>query len=91
MDVFTRTQATRDGSLGKNDATYLLAYITTPRRVVLNTAVIAARMLRWSWFNPATGETEVADPQLRNSGTLTLEPRSVGRDWVVVVEATARR
>jgi Protein of unknown function (DUF4038)/Putative collagen-binding domain of a collagenase len=89
-EVSARTQVTRDGTLGKNDATYLLAYITTPRRITLNTAVIAAPVLRWSWFNPATGETEVVDPQRRNSGSLTLEPRSLGRDWVVVVEAAAK-
>jgi hypothetical protein len=89
-DVFTRVQVTRDGTFGKNDATYLMAYITSPRQVTLNTAVISAPLLRWSWFNPENGKTEVVDAQRRNSGILILEPRSIGRDWVAVVEAAGR-
>lgn len=84
--VATRVQATRDGSLRKNDATYLMAYISSPQTVVLRTEVIAARTLRVYWFNPANGETEQWPESLPNPGRLTLEKRPHGVDWVVVVE-----
>jgi hypothetical protein len=89
-NVATRTQATRDGTMGKNDATYLMAYVSSPLTITLNTAVIAARELKVYWFNPATGASEVIHEQLANDGRLTLEKRSQGGDWVVVVIAASR-
>ena len=56
-DVATRVQATRDGTPGRQDATYVLAYLSAPQAVTLNTAVIAARRLSAYWFNPANGST----------------------------------
>jgi hypothetical protein len=89
-NVFTRTQATRDGSLGHNDATYIMAYISSPQTITLNTGVIAARELKVSWFNPATGSSELIHEKLANPESLTLEKRPQGGDWVVVIEAAAK-
>jgi hypothetical protein len=89
-DVATRTQATRDGTLGHNDATYLMAYISAPRAVTLNTAAISARTLNAYWFSPETGLTEQIHEHFANPGSLILEKRPQGQDWVVVIEAAAR-
>jgi hypothetical protein len=90
-DIFTRIQATRDGTPGRSDATYLMAYLSAPQTVTLNTAAIAARTLKLYWFNPATGASEVMPEQLANSGSLTLEKRPQGGDWVVVIEDAAKQ
>ena len=88
--ALTRTQATRDGAPGRNDATYLMDYVSAPRKVVLNTAAIAARGLTAYWFSPQTGLSEVTGERFENPGSLTLEPRSQGQDWIVVIEDASR-
>jgi Protein of unknown function (DUF4038)/Putative collagen-binding domain of a collagenase len=85
-NVATRVQATRDGTLGHNDATYIMAYISSPQTVTLNTAAISARTLNVYWFNPSTGENELLHENFTNPGNLTLEKRPQG-DWVAVIEA----
>lgn len=84
-NVATRVQATRDGTPGKKDATYLMAYLSAPQTVTLDTSVIAARMLNAYWFDPVTGASELAPDQIANPGSLTLEKRPQGVDWVVVI------
>jgi hypothetical protein len=86
-DVATRIQATRDGTLGKNDATYLLAYLSSPVAVTLNTRVIAAPRLDVYWFHPDTGTRELLHKRLRNSGKLDVPKRPGGSDGVVIIEA----
>jgi hypothetical protein len=88
-DVATRTQATRDGNPGKNDATYLMAYLSAPLKVTLNTGAISGHTLNAYWFSPETGLTETIQQGFANSGTMTLGPRSHGHDWVVVIEDAA--
>jgi hypothetical protein len=89
-DVATHTQATRDGTSGRNDATYVMAYISAPQTVTLNTAAISARTLNAYWFSPETGLTEVIQKKFPNSGTFTLEKRPRGQDCVVVIQAADR-
>jgi hypothetical protein len=84
-NVATRVQATRDGTLDHNDATYIMTYISSPRTVKLNTAAISARALNVYWFNPANGENELLRENFANPGNLTLEKRPQG-DWVAVIE-----
>jgi hypothetical protein len=84
-NVATRVQATRDGTLGRNDASYIMAYISSPQTITLNTAAISARTLNVYWFNPATGSSEPLHDNLANPGSLTLEKRPQG-DWVAVIE-----
>ena len=88
-NVATRVQATRDGTLGHNDATCVMAYISAPRTVTLNTGVMAARKLKISWFNPATGACEVMSGQIENPGRFTLDKRPQD-DWVAVIEDAAK-
>ena len=86
-NVAARTQATHDDTLGHNNATFIMAYISSSQTITLNTGVIAAPKLNVYWFNPATGSGEVMDGKLTNPGSLKLEKRSQGSDWVVVIEA----
>jgi hypothetical protein len=88
--VATRTQATRDGTLGRNDASYIMAYISSPRTVTLNTTAISARHLNAYWFSPETGLTEQIREHFDNPGSFTLTKRPRGQDWVVVIEDAAR-
>lgn len=83
--VATRVQATRDGTLGRNDATYIMAYISSAQTVTLNTAAISARALNVYWFNPATGQSELLHENFANPGKLTLEKRPQD-DWAAVIE-----
>ncbi len=89
-DVATRIQATRDGTPEGKDATYLMAYLSAPAKVTLNTAVIAGRTLNAYWFSPETGKREVVRERFANAESLTVEARSGGRDWVLVVEDSSR-
>jgi hypothetical protein len=89
-DVFSRIEATRDGTVGNRDATYLMAYLSAPAKVTLDTSVIAAQTLKTYWFDPATGATEVIQERFPNPQSLTLEPRTQGHDWVVVIEGASR-
>jgi hypothetical protein len=68
-----------------------MAYLSAPQTVTLNTAVIAARTLKVYWFNPATGASEVMPEPFVNVGSLTLEKRPQGGDWVVVIEDAAKQ
>ena len=88
-NVATRVQTTRDGTLGNNDATYIMAYISSPQTVTLNTAAISARTLNVYWFSPATGESELLRENFANPGNLTLEKRPQG-DWVAVIEGATK-
>jgi hypothetical protein len=89
-DVATRIETTRDGTSGNKDATYLMAYLSAPRKVTLDTTVIPSHTLNAYWFSPETGLSEVIAEHLDNSGTLTLDARPQAKDWVVVVEDAAK-
>lgn len=89
-DVFTRIEATRDGTVGNRDATYLMAYLSAPAKVRLDTSVIAARILNVYWFDPAAGSTEVIHQRFPNPQSIILEPRTQGHDSVVVIEDASR-
>ena len=89
-DVFTRIEATRDGTPGNRDATYLMAYLSTPAKVTLDTSFIAAKTLNAYWFDPATGSTEVIRERFPNPQSLTLEPGAHGQDWVAIIEDASR-
>jgi hypothetical protein len=51
-----RIQVTRDGQLGHDDGTYIMAYFPRYQPVTLNTGRIAATTLRGWWYNPRTGQ-----------------------------------
>jgi hypothetical protein len=89
-DVFTRIEATRDGTEGNRDATYLMAYLSAPTKVTLDTSVIAARTLDAYWFDPATGLTQSIQRHFANSGSTMVDSTPLGGDRVVVIEDSSR-
>jgi hypothetical protein len=88
-DVATRTQATRDGAPGQDDATYLMAYVSAPRQITLKTSAIHARTLNAYRFSPATGLTQLIQEHFANPGAYTVPAGSEGEDGVIVVEDAA--
>jgi hypothetical protein len=89
-------QLTRDGTPGRNDATYLMvyySYVTWIHRI--KTSVIDAKRLVLWWYDPRTGQaTRVGE--FDNPGRLDLSwkprlaPPTDGPDWVLVIDAAER-
>ncbi len=90
-DVATRVQATRDGTLGKNDATYVMAYFSSPQSITLDTRAIAARTLNIYWFDPETGRSALLHENLPNPARFTFAARPEQRDGVVIVEDAVKK
>ncbi len=85
-------QATRDGTPGKKDATYIMVYfpfMTHKYKVITN--VIAASKLRVWWFDPRTGAS-FPYGEMDNSGIFeipwgsNLNNNNGGPDWVLVID-----
>lgn len=85
-------QATRDGTQGKNDASYIFVYLPVYRSLEINTSVIPGKQLRIWWYDPRTGH---AYPQglIDNNGTYKfsnwqdlIKENQAGPDWVVVID-----
>jgi hypothetical protein len=85
-------QLTRDGTPGKNDATYLMVYypyVTWINKV--DTSVISSAKLRAWWYNPRNGTT-VPLGLSDNKGQWSLvwntrlKANCGGPDWVLVID-----
>jgi hypothetical protein len=85
----TYVAVTRDGTAGKRDATYIMAYFPERQRVVVDTGRIAGAKLRGWWFNPRDGLAGESW-ESANSEELAIEPPGAG-DWVLVIDDAARR
>ncbi len=88
--IADRIQATRDGSYGNDDATYIMAYLAAPASLVLNTGAIACNRLNAWRFTPATGRSAPIEMNFANSGKLSLIKQPGEPDAVVVVDSAAR-
>lgn len=86
-----RIQATRDGSPGGKDATYLMAYFPKHQGATINTVVITGEVLKVTWYNPRNGESTDGG-EIGNKGTLELAPPTTvdGDDWVLIVDDAAK-
>lgn len=86
-----RIQATRDGTPGRRDATYIMVYFPSYRRVELNTSCIHCDTVRVWWVNPRTGA--VSSPSERpNAPTMVFEPPTDadGEDWALVIDDASK-
>jgi hypothetical protein len=90
-DGIVRIQATRNGSPGRNDATYVMVYFPEPRQVTLRTESITGSELRVWWFNPRTG-TVMTPEVLPNQKQMHFTPptHAPGEDWVLVLDDAAK-
>jgi hypothetical protein len=80
-------QATRDGTVGKGDSTYVMVYFPQHQKVLLDVGKIAAKTLRGWWFNPRDGQA--GEPwEFANAGMMEFQPPTAveGEDWVLVVD-----
>ncbi len=84
-------QATRDGSPGKKDATYIMVYMPVGRSITINTSYIPSKRLRAWWYDPRYGAA-IPLGEFENTGTLeggwnTLPwHHGAGPDWVFIVD-----
>jgi hypothetical protein len=85
-------QVTRDGSMGANDATYIMAYMPYLKSFRIKTGVIAGDHLKVWWYDPRNGN---AFPQgmVENTGILEfsnwsniIQEGEGGPDWVLVID-----
>jgi hypothetical protein len=86
-----RVQITRDGTIGKNDATYIFAYLPIFKIVDINTSVIPSSTFRAWWYDPRTGAFLLVG-LFENHGDFKPKsdqlPRDSqgGPDWVLVID-----
>ena len=78
-------QATRDGTPGEKDATYMIAYLPIIKQVALDTSVMPAERLRAWWFDPREGVATIIG-EFQNTGTYAPPRQANGPDWVLVVD-----
>ena len=82
---------TRDGTPGKNDASYLMAYFPQQGTITLKTERLAGKTIRGWWFNPRDGSVqslgEVAKEKRREFSAPT---KSTTEDWILVLDDAAR-
>jgi hypothetical protein len=86
-----RIQVTRDGQLGHDDGTYIMAYFPRYQPVTLNTGRIAATTLRGWWYNPRTGQATQIGEMARDNTSQFAPPTNVeGEDWVLVLDDASK-
>ncbi len=83
--------ATRDGTSGKNDATYIMAYFPIVRRLQIDTSSIVGKNITAWLFDPRTGVAYKMG-EFKNTGTFNppwdsrIRKTMGGPDWVIVVD-----
>ena len=78
--IVNRVEAMRDGNYGKQNATFIMVYIASPKEVGINTSIIAARKLDIYWFDPSTGKASLLGKNITNTGTYTSTPTAAGQE-----------
>lgn len=84
-------QATRDGTPGRGDATYVMAYLPQAGRVRLDSSVIPGKWLRVWWYCPVDGNAypvgRVENRGVYETDAITgFRPPQSGADWVIVLD-----
>jgi hypothetical protein len=86
-----RVQITRDGTVGKNDATYIFTYLPIVKIVDINTTIIPSSTLRVWWYDTRTGAC-LPIGVFRNPGDFSPKGDQLpqasegGPDWVLVID-----
>lgn len=89
-------QATRDGTPGKKDATYIMVYFPfmTHQYKVKTDAISASKLRAW-WFDPRTGASFLYS-EIDNTGIFeipwgsNLNTNNSGPDWVLVIDDASK-
>ena len=80
-------RATRDGTKGEADASYLMVYFPSHHEVTIDTGYIASgRVIQW-WYNPRTGEAQHVG-EYANPGKTNFTPPTtyMEQDWILVLD-----
>jgi len=80
----------RDGTIGKNDASYIIAYLSSAQPVVIKTDVIKSQNLNAWWFDPRTGNFEIITEKFKNTGSYQPDLKTGEADWVLVIADAAK-
>jgi hypothetical protein len=89
--IINKVQVMRDGNTGQKNATYVMAYISVPKTITINTWVISSNKLNAYWFNPRTGLSEVIKQKFKNTGNYTPETKTDKQDWVLVIDDASKK
>lgn len=81
----------RDGEIGKNNATYIMVYISSSQPILVKTDVIMAKKLNAYWFNPRTGLSDVILKGFKNNGSFEPPIKTDNQDWVLVINDVASK
>jgi hypothetical protein len=87
--IAVRVQLLRDGDIGKNNATYVMAYLSSAQPINLKTDVIRSGKLNALWFDPRTGKSLLIAKGFKNTGGYQPVTKSEKSDWVLVVTGAA--
>jgi hypothetical protein len=88
-------QATRDGTMGKKDATYIMVYTPLGRGIRVNTSVINNSKLEAWWYDPRNGVALFVG-EFENKGVFEAPWSSLpwhngaGPDWVLIVDDASK-
>jgi len=88
--VSNKVEVMRDGDAGKNNATYIMAYVSSAQPVSIKTDVIRSEKLIAWWFDPRTGAIQLPAEKFKNSGIYHAEARTGSPDWVLVIADPAK-
>jgi hypothetical protein len=90
-----RVQITRDGTFGKNDATYIFAYFPIRKLFDISTSVIPSSNLRAWWYDPRTGASFLIGV-FKNQGDFSPKGNQLprvsqgGPDGVLVIDDASK-
>lgn len=78
----------RNGTVGKNDATCVMAYLSSFKEITIKTDVIPTSRLDTYWFNPHTGSFDVINRGFKNTGSYTPGQKVGLQDCVLVIKGS---
>lgn len=89
-------QATRDGTFGEKNATYIMVYFPfLTHKYKIKTDLILASKLRVWWYDPRTGKA-FDKGEIENSGIFELpwgsdiSTNNTGPDWVLIIDDASK-
>jgi len=82
---------TRDGTPGRNDASYLMAYFPQAGTITFKTERLTGKTIRGWWFNPRDGSAKsLGESPKQNRMEFSAPTSSATEDWILVLDDAAR-
>ena len=80
-------QACRDGTPGRDDATYIMAYFSRAHEVEIDTGKLGGGTIQGWWYNPSTGKAKRIDSfEKQRRRRFSTPSDHTGRDWLLVLD-----